>query len=100
MLENNWFAADQLPGFADREFVEGSFFKTLSRRYGIEIQGSEQELRALPSDAKAASMLQVAAGDPLLQIDIRFTTSLVSLHLYSRLLCNTRRYPVANSYFL
>lgn len=100
MLENNWFAADQLPGFADREFVEGSFFKTLSRRYGIEILGSEQVLRALHADGKAAAMLRVSVRDPLLLIDIRFTTSRESIYIYSRLLCNTHRYPIGNSYFL
>ena len=100
MLENNWFASDQFPNFMDGEFVEGSFFKTLSRRYGIEIHGSEQVLRALSAVGKAATMLRVSVGDPLLLIDIRFTTSRDSLYIYSRLLCNTRRYPIANSYFL
>ena len=46
MHESNWFPAKALPGFLQLEFVEGSFFKTLSTNYFIEITGSTSELRA------------------------------------------------------
>lgn len=100
MLENNWFAAGMVPHFLENPFVEGSFFKTLSRRYGIEVTGSEQELRALPASWKSADVLQIDPGSPVLAIDIRFSTSHKHFHIYSQLVCNTLKYPIGNSYFL
>ncbi len=41
MLENNWFSSMPLTEFIGMELVEGSFFKTLSQNYQIEIIGSE-----------------------------------------------------------
>ena len=98
MLERNWFAASGLHGLIDEEFVEGSFFKTLSSRYFIEITGSEQELRALFADEKTSSLLKVEKGAPILQISIKFTTSRKHLNIYSYLFCNTNKYPIGNFY--
>jgi DNA-binding GntR family transcriptional regulator len=100
MLENNWFAASVVPHFLEDPFVEGSFFKTLSRRYGIEVTGSEQEIRALPANRKSADVLQIGPDSPVLVIDLRFSTSHKQFHIYSQLVCNTSKYPIGNSYFL
>jgi len=98
MLESNWFSADGLDGFVESEFVEGSFFKTLSQKYLIEITGSEQELRAQFADEKSAYLLKVNHGSPILQICIKFTTSQPDLNIYSYLYCNTEKYPIGNYY--
>ncbi len=100
MLENNWFSANALPGFLNAGFEEGSFFKTLSKNYQIEIKGSEQELKALPADDKTSRLLKIKPESPVLQISIRFTTSHPGLIIYSELICNTRKYPIGNSYFM
>jgi DNA-binding GntR family transcriptional regulator len=100
MLENNWFPARELPGFIGNDFVEGSFFKTLSQRYHTEVIGSEQELRALKAEQKIAEQLMITPGSPVLEISIRFSTSNPELHIYSQLYCNTATYPIGNSYFL
>jgi GntR family transcriptional regulator/GntR family frlABCD operon transcriptional regulator len=98
MLECNWFAS---PGFEELlqiEFLEGSFFKTLSKKYQLEITGSEQELRALQADEKVAHLLKIGQGAPVLNISIRFITSRTNFHIYSCLHCNTEKYPIGNIY--
>jgi len=70
MLESNWFSGDVLTGILDDEFVQDSFFKTLSQKYQIEITGSAQELRALYADDKSAKLLQIEKGAPILSISI------------------------------
>ncbi|MGB3780966.1 MAG: GntR family transcriptional regulator [Tunicatimonas sp.] len=100
MLENNWFADTALPNFAQDAFVDGSFFKTLSQRFLIEITGSQQELRAELADHKIAELLLVAARHPVLRISIKFSTSNPCLNIYSELYCNTTRYPIGNTYHL
>lgn len=98
MLELNWFSAMELEGFLEQEFVEGSFFKTLSQQYLIEVTGSEQELRALFADEKTADLLKIERGSPILQISIKFSTSKPNLNIYSFLYCNTDKYPIGNIY--
>lgn len=100
MLENNWFADLELKNFVGQEFVEGSFFKTLSQKYLIEITGSEQELRAEYTDERTASFLKIESGAPILHISIKFHTSKPDLNIYSELYCNTMKYPIGNSYHL
>jgi DNA-binding GntR family transcriptional regulator len=100
MLENNWFAFSELRNFPDQDFVEGSFFKTLSQKYLIEITGSEQELRAEYADERTASYLKIETGAPILHISIKFHTSKNDLNIYSELYCNTMTYPIGNSYHL
>jgi len=100
VLENNWYALDALEPIRSEEFVEGSFFKTLSQEYLIEIMGAEQELRSVPASKDIANKLGIAVGLPILHISIRFRTSRPQLNLYGDLYCNTTEYPIRNSYFL
>lgn len=98
MLESNWFSATVPNGILEIEFVQGSFFKTLSQIYQIEITGSSQELKALYADDNTASLLHIEKGAPILSICIKFITSNPKLNIYSFLLCNTEKYPIGNSY--
>ena len=98
MLEESWLAADCVPTFMEQDFVDGSFFKTLSKRYMIEITGSEQELRAIRADENVSILLHVAAKSPVLYIAVRYTTSLPGYYVYSKLYCNTDKYPIGNVY--
>ena len=100
MLENNWFAASALPNFAQEEFVDGSFFKTLSQRFLIEVTGSQQELRAEFANRKVADLLLIPINHPILRISIKFSTSHPDLNIYSELYCNTTQYPIGNTYHL
>ena len=98
MLESNWFGRDELENIEHCDFVDGSFFKTLSKKYLVEITGSEQELRAEYADEKISSLLKVSTGSPILQISIKFSTSNPDLNIYSILYCNTEKYPIGNQY--
>lgn len=100
MHERNWMASIALPSFQGTEFVDASFFKTLSQIYFIEITGSTQELRAESADIKNARLLNIEEDAPILHISIKFFTSSPKLTIYSELYCHTSSYPVSNSYFL
>jgi DNA-binding GntR family transcriptional regulator len=100
MIEKNWLPGRILPNFLNMEFTDGSFFKTLSRNYLIEIVGSEHELRSEFAGQNVASLLQIHKDDPVLHISIVFRTSNQGLNIYSELYCNTKKYPVGNSYSL
>ena len=100
MIEKNWFPAAQLPSFGDVNFIDNSFFKTLSQKYFIEIIGSSQELRAELANKKVAEMLHVEVHSPVLHISVQFKTSNKNLTIYSELYCNTQKFPIGNSYFM
>lgn len=100
MIGKNWFSGMSIPGFLDTEFIEGSFFKTLSKKYLIEIVGSSSELRAETASDKVAHQLQIKNGAPILHISIKFKTSNPKLTIYSELYCNTQSFPVGSSYFM
>lgn len=98
VLENNWYALNYLEPIKAEEFIEGSFFKTLSQDYLIEIIGIEQELSAVPASPEIAENLKLNVGDPVLYISVKFRTSKPDLNLYGDLYCNTSKFPVRNSY--
>lgn len=100
MIEDNWLSDDKIPNFINEDFVQGSFFKTLSKHYLIEIIGSEQELRSLPACKTIAPLLQVTTGAPILQITVKYLTNIPDYFIYSQLNCNTDKYPIGNSYFI
>jgi len=100
VLENNWYAMNALELIKSKAFIEGSFFKTLSQKYLIEIKGAEQELKSIPAVKVVANNLGIKIGTPILHISVRFQTSKPGLVLYGDLYCNTTEYPIRNSYFL
>jgi DNA-binding GntR family transcriptional regulator len=99
VLENNWYALNAMEIIKPAEFIEGSFFKTLSQNYLIEIMGAEQELRSIPATKEIAENLELSEGEPILHISVRFTTSKPGFNLYGDLYCNTSEYPIRNAYF-
>ena len=98
MLEKNWLSAKTLPGFTESEFVDDSFFKTLSTKYFIEIVGSTSEMRAEFSNEKLSQLLKIETGTPILHISIQFHTTNKNLTIYAELYCNTQKFPIGNSY--
>ncbi len=100
MTEYNWMAGEYLKGFCDLDFIEGSFFKTLSRHYHIEITGSDHELRAENADENKAILLDIPIGSPILHISVKFLTNINNFNIYSELYCNTKYYPIGNSYHI
>ncbi len=100
MIEYNWLASTHLDGIVGFAFIDGSFFKTLSQHFRIEINGSEQELRAENANKNIAVLLKIPLGSPILHISLKFHTSKKNFHIYSELYCNTANYPIGNSYHL
>jgi len=100
MIEKNWLPGVSLSGLIDSEFVDGSFFKTLSRNFQIEITGSEHILRAESADSKIALLLNMQNGSPVLHISVKFSTNKSDIIILSELYCNTSQYPVGNNYNL
>ena len=100
VLENNWYASNELQLIDSDAFIEGSFFKTLSQNHFIEVMGAEQELRSSPASKEVAKNLGIQERSPILHISVRFRTSKPGLNLYGDLYCNTTDYPIRNSYFL
>ncbi len=100
MVDKTWYSLDYLPLISAKDFVADSFFKTLSKQYLIEILGSDQELRSEPATASLAEQLNIKTGDPILHISIRFTTTKSGFYIYSEVYCNTKKYPISNSYFI
>ena len=98
MLECNWFCSRGFEKLLTIDFVEGSFFRTLSKRFQVEITGSEQEIRAIKANEKIAHLLKIGQGEPVLSISIRFGTSKPNFNIYSCLYCNTDKYPIGNTY--
>ena len=100
MIEYNWLADNRLEGFSGIDFIEGSFFKTLSQHYHIEITGSEHELRSEYITDTNAALLKIPQGSPVLHISVKFHTSKNNFFLYSELYCNTENYPIGSTYHL
>jgi len=100
MIEYNWLSGNHLEGIVGFEFIDGSFFKTLSQHYRIEITGSEQELRAENTNKDIAVLLKIPLDSPILHISVKFHTSKNNFYIYSELYCNTANYPIGNSYHL
>jgi DNA-binding GntR family transcriptional regulator len=98
MLENNWLANFGLTSLLENEFIDQSFFKTLSQQYLIEIIGSKHELRAEFANNKTARLLKVDEKTPVLHISVKFITSKPGFNIYAELYCMTEKYPISNFY--
>jgi DNA-binding GntR family transcriptional regulator len=98
MVEYNWLANFELSNLLEKEFVDQSFFKTLSQQYLIEIIGSKHEIRAEFANKKIALLLKVDEKTPVLHISVMFITSKPGFNIYAELYCITEKYPVSNFY--
>lgn len=100
MIEKNWLPGSTLAELLDTDFVDGSFFRTLSRNFKIEITGSDHILKAESASSKIAALLQMPVGSPVLHISVKFSTNKTDIIILSELYCNTSQYPVGNNYSL
>jgi len=98
LVEVSWLACGPVPEFDKHELVGGSFFKTLSQRYQIDVLGSEQNLQAIAAQSAIADLLSISAGSPLLYIAVRYLTNKPDYYIYSKLYCNTNKYPIGNQF--
>ncbi|WP_341718460.1 GntR family transcriptional regulator [Micromonospora sp. FIMYZ51] len=63
-----WIPFTVAPGLAREELVEGSLYRTLTERYGVELGWANQIISATLATKKLAGLLDEKAGSPLLTI--------------------------------
>ncbi len=74
-LETTYLSAGQFSDLITRPLDGGSLFTTLKNRYGLEVAYADEEVDATAADARAARLLQVTEGAPVLRIrQIIFST--------------------------
>jgi GntR family transcriptional regulator len=68
-LQTSFLPSDLCPGLIDTPFEEGSLFRTLQHRYGIQIDTVRETFHAVKSDAYEAKLLEIRIGDPLVLLE-------------------------------
>jgi len=96
MLEHTFLPALGIETLFEQELLDGSLFKTLRTRYGIDIRNLEQTVRAVGADAKQADTFDCATGTPLLAIERRYVTNRPDFYIYSKLYCYTEQFAISN----
>lgn len=98
MLEYTYVPGASAAGLTQKPLVEQSLFTTLRQRFGIDITGVEQELRAILPDAKTARLLKIKTNAPVIHIYRRYHTYKPQFFVYSSLFCLTDQYALSNSF--
>lgn len=96
LLEYGYLPTSHIEGFCHAPLLDGSLFKTLNVRYGIEIENFEQDIRAILADEAIGALLKVKPMTPLVQIYRRYHTSVPNYYIYSLIYCNTEKYTISN----
>ncbi len=96
MLEYTYLPAKSFGSLFDEGLSDGSLFRTLLIRYGVEMVGLEQNIRAVAASPVQAESLQCAEGAPLLYIERKYITNREGLFIYSELFCYTEFYAISN----
>ncbi|GAB3570801.1 transcriptional regulator NagR [Amycolatopsis endophytica] len=65
-LQDAWIPYAVAPGLVREPLIEGSLYRTLTERYGVELQYADQALTAAILDAEQAGLLESEAGSPVL----------------------------------
>jgi DNA-binding GntR family transcriptional regulator len=96
MLEHTFLPVSGIETLFERELLDGSLFKTLRIRFGIDIRNLEQTVRAVGADATQAGIFGCATGTPLLAIERRYVTNRADFFIYSKLYCHTEHFSISN----
>ncbi|MBV8475142.1 MAG: GntR family transcriptional regulator, partial [Acidobacteria bacterium] len=67
-LETAYLPARHFPGLNRGRLERGSLFSILDREYGVTLAHADEEVDATSADTKAADLLSVVRGAPLLRI--------------------------------
>jgi DNA-binding GntR family transcriptional regulator len=90
----SYLANINLPRITARKFENRSLFQILRDRYGIEIKGGDQRIKAIPAIPKISRFLQLKKGLPVLHLERKMETNNPGLFLYSSIFCNTEKYSI------
>lgn len=67
-LETCYLPAHQFPGIANPSLERGSIFGVLEREYGVNLTYADEEIDATDADQRAADLLSIPRGTPLLRM--------------------------------
>ncbi|KRC51980.1 hypothetical protein ASE16_02635 [Leifsonia sp. Root227] len=67
-LQESWIPYLLAPGLGRDGLIDGSLYKTMKERGGLEVRSAEQAVSAAAADLTIASALAVAVGDPVMNI--------------------------------
>jgi DNA-binding GntR family transcriptional regulator len=90
----SYLANINLPRITSRKFENRSLFQILRDHYGVEIQGGEHRIKAIPATSKVSRFLKLGKDQPVLHLERKMETNIPSLFLYSSIFCNTARYSI------
>lgn len=96
VLELTYLPDIGLPDFCSTAFINDSLFETLKKKYLIEIQSVEEDIRAVKPCDEAIRYLGLKKTDPLLQINFKFSCNRTELNIYSIIYCDTQKFSVGN----
>jgi GntR family transcriptional regulator len=65
-VQDSWLPYSAAPSLAHEDLLDGSLYRTLQERYGIELRNAEQEITAVAATHELAELLEVDAGAPLI----------------------------------
>jgi GntR family transcriptional regulator/GntR family frlABCD operon transcriptional regulator len=95
MLEQTYLP-DILANFLEKEWENGSLFKTLQVHYQVQVRSVEQYIRAIVANDKLADYLKLEKDMPLLKINRKYASSKAGFFIYSTLYCNTENYALGS----
>jgi len=83
-LQDSWLPYAAAPGLARDGIVEGSLYRTLRDKHGIDLRWAQQEMWAVDLDAEQAKLLGVPEGSPALVVERRTYAQTEQLVEYAR----------------
>src|SRR5690554_1710772 len=83
-----------LPRFTSRSFENRSLFEILRKNYQINVQGGEQQLKAILPDKEIQSLLGIKKGHPVLFIERKLTTNREGFNIYSTIYFNSEKHTI------
>lgn len=66
-FQESWIPASVAPGLEHVALGDGSLYRTLRERYGVEFGWAEQTVRAVLLDGTTAASMEVRAGEPAIE---------------------------------
>ena len=67
-IHDSWLPYALAPGLVREDLLEGSLYRTLRERYGVQPRWAEQEITASAASPEEAKALNVAVGCPLISM--------------------------------
>ena len=87
-----------LPRITQRSFENKSLFEILREQYQIEVQGGEQQLKAVKASVKLRQLLRLKPGQPVLYIERKLSTNKPDFSIYSTIYFNSDKHAIYGSF--